>query len=240
MKILIIRHGDPDYEHDALTDKGVREAKLLCERLLKENPHKIYVSPLGRAQQTASYYLEKTGKEAITKPWLKEFFYVMKHKDGSEGIPWDLYPAFIAENPELLDKDKWADTDYMKSGCIKERYSEVITAFDELLKENGYERNGLNYKANNSNENTLMFFCHFGLECVLLSHLINVSPVCLWQGLCAAPTSVTTLYTEEREKGIAYFRCASFGDISHLYVADEPPAFSARFCETYDNFEQRH
>jgi formamidopyrimidine-DNA glycosylase len=36
MRILIIRHGDPDYEHDTLTEKGHREAKLLAEKLVKE------------------------------------------------------------------------------------------------------------------------------------------------------------------------------------------------------------
>ena len=29
MKIIFVRHGDPDYEHDTLTEKGIREAKLL-------------------------------------------------------------------------------------------------------------------------------------------------------------------------------------------------------------------
>ena len=85
-----------------------------------------------------------------------------------------------------------------------------------------------------------MFFCHFGLECVLLGHLLNVSPMILWHGLCAAPTSVSTIYTEERREGQASFRMASFGDISHLYVAGREPAFSARFCETFANKEQLH
>ena len=35
MKIVIIRHGDPDYEKDSLTEKGWREAKLLAERISK-------------------------------------------------------------------------------------------------------------------------------------------------------------------------------------------------------------
>ena len=30
MRILLIRHGDPDYEHDTLTEKGRREAELLA------------------------------------------------------------------------------------------------------------------------------------------------------------------------------------------------------------------
>ena len=35
MKIIFIRHGTPDYELDALTEKGVREAKLLANRVAK-------------------------------------------------------------------------------------------------------------------------------------------------------------------------------------------------------------
>lgn len=37
MRLLIIRHGDPDYARDNLTEKGKREAKLLSEMLAKSN-----------------------------------------------------------------------------------------------------------------------------------------------------------------------------------------------------------
>ena len=33
MKLLLIRHGDPDYERDSLTEKGHKEAALLAERI---------------------------------------------------------------------------------------------------------------------------------------------------------------------------------------------------------------
>ena len=42
MKLIIIRHGDPDYEHDTLTPKGVREAKLLSERISKLDVKDFY------------------------------------------------------------------------------------------------------------------------------------------------------------------------------------------------------
>ena len=69
---------------------------------------------------------------------------------------------------------------------------------------------------------------------------MSVSPMVLWHGACAAPSSVTTVTTEERREGIASFRMNSFGDISHLYANNEPPAFAARFCECYDNKDERH
>ena len=33
MKLLLIRHGDPDYENDCLTPTGQREAELLAARI---------------------------------------------------------------------------------------------------------------------------------------------------------------------------------------------------------------
>ena len=98
-------------------------------------------------------------------------------------------------------------------------------------------RNLIKYEAN---EETIVFFCHFGLECVLISHLLHISPMQLWHGVCAAPSSVTTLVTEERRKGVAQFRMIAFGDTSHLYAEGMEPSFSARFCETYDHHDQRH
>ena len=49
MRILIIRHGDPNYELDCLTEKGNREAALLAEKLKKE---KIDVTVPGKAPAT--------------------------------------------------------------------------------------------------------------------------------------------------------------------------------------------
>ena len=36
MKLLIIRHGEPDYTIDSLTEKGWREAEYLSEMLVKQ------------------------------------------------------------------------------------------------------------------------------------------------------------------------------------------------------------
>jgi probable phosphoglycerate mutase len=128
----------------------------------------------------------------------------------------------------------------MQEGNVKDAYEYVCNSFDEVLKKHGYVREHNYYRVEQANDDTIVFFCHFGTECVLLSRLLNISPMPLWHGFCAAPTSVTTVYTEERRKGIASWRVSAFGDISHLYVADEEPAFAARFCECYDNMDERH
>ena len=241
MKLLIVRHADPDYSIDSLTPTGWKEAELLSERLKKLDIKDFYTSPLGRAKDTASLTLNKIQREATTLPWLREFHCSIARPDQPvPKIPWDWLPADWTRVPEYFDKDAWCTTDIMKNGNVAQEYLWVTSELDKLLANHGYIRENYYYRAEKANNDTIVFFCHFGLECVLLSHLLNVSPMILWHGMCAAPSSVTTLMTEERRQGIAYFRMSSFGDISHLYAAGEEPSFAARFCETYDNMNERH
>lgn len=73
MKLLIVRLGDPDYDKDSLTEKGWREVEYLSQRLSKLDIRAFYVSPLGRAKDTASLTLKKMGKTATECQWLQEF-----------------------------------------------------------------------------------------------------------------------------------------------------------------------
>ena len=242
MKLLIVRHGDPDYTIDSLTEKGWKEAEYLSEKLSRMKLDYFYVSPLGRAKDTASCTLKKMNRTAVECEWLREFDVFIDRPDVTDRkiILWDWLPQDWTQDERFFRYDRWFENERMVAADAKGYYDHVTGKFDELLAKHGYVRDGHYYRAEKANEDTLVFFCHFGLECVLLSHLLNVSPMVLWHGMCAAPSSVTTVNTEERREGIASFRVSSFGDISHLYVHNELPAFAARFCEAYDNKEQRH
>ncbi|MDO4167066.1 MAG: histidine phosphatase family protein [Eubacteriales bacterium] len=240
MKLLIVRHGDPDYFIDSLTPKGWREVEYLAERLSGLSVKEFYVSPKGRAKDTAAPTLKKMGRTAIEKEWLREFEGAILRPDADgRMIAWDWLPQDWMSRPILYDKDHWMEDPIMEEGGIRQEYEWVTEHFDELLAEHGYVREGNYYRVQKPNNDTIVFFCHFGLECILLSHLLGISPMVLWHGCCAAPSSVTTVTTEERRKGIASFRMNAFGDISHLYVHGEEPAFAARFCECYDNDGER-
>lgn len=242
MKLLIVRHGDPDYSIDSLTPKGWKEAEYLSERLAKLDIKTFYVSPLGRAKDTASCTLKKVNREAEECQWLREFAPRIHRPDvlDKEKNAWDWLPQDWMKDERYYRYDQWYETEIMKEGNVKQEYDWVTENFDRILAKHGYVREGHYYRAEESNNDTIVFFCHFGLECVLLSHLLGSSPMVIWHGTCAAPTSVTTVVTEERREGIASFRMSAFGDISHLYVHDEPPAFAARFCECFENEHERH
>ncbi len=252
MRILIIRHAEPDYEHDSLTEKGILEAKALAEYAENLKIDDCYVSPLGRAQKTASYTCEKLGKSAETKEWLQEFIsYVdlTKYKDIEEAYHkhveteeirhrhaiWDIVPAYFAKHPECLDKDRWYQTDVVRYSDTKEHYDQVMKELDRLLESYGYIREGTLYRVEKSSEKTIALFCHLGVGFALLSHLMNVSPFVLWQSACMLPSAVSEIVTEEREQGIASFRMLRMGDISHLAKADIEPSFKGRYCETFDS-----
>lgn len=242
MRLLIVRHGDPDYSIDSLTEKGWKEAEYLSERLSKLDVKDFYVSPLGRAKDTASFTLKKMNRTAVECDWLREFDVLIDRPDVTDRQKrlWDWLPQDWTQDERFYQYDHWYENERLQQSDAKGYYNYVTGKFDKLLAEHGYVREGHHYRVEKPNEDTLVFFCHFGLECVLLAHLIGASPMVLWHGFCAAPSSVTTVNTEERREGIASFRISAFGDISHLYVHDEPPAFAARFCEMYSNTDERH
>ena len=190
MRLLIIRHGDPDYEQDSLTPKGWCEAELLSERISKMNIKDFYVSPLGRAKATASCTLHKMNRTATECDWLREFAPTIQRPDVADKrmISWDWLPQDWMADERFFQYDHWFENEAMQEGHVKEEYDRVIEEFDKLLVKHGYERKGHYYKVNEENNDTIIFFCHFGLECVLLSHLLNISPMVLWHGCVAAPS----------------------------------------------------
>lgn len=292
MRLLFVRHGDPDYKKDCLNEIGVREARALAALGPQIGWGTCFVSPLGRAQETAAIVLGRavpgahgvaaavgctdlsmrdTGSNALgadasgagllkTLDWLQEFpaqvdpgaaellqdaFCFKKNADGSpkNRVVWDMYPAYYHEHPAYSDYNEWRTTPVALHSDAVSVYDRIIRSFDEFLAERGYVREGRHYRVERENTETITFFCHFGVSCVLLSRLWNVSPFVPLQSLCMPTSSVTELYTEERQKGIAHFRTTRIGDTTHLTMAGLKPErlpHSALFAEVYSDFSQRH
>ena len=235
MKLIFIRHGDPNYEIDSLTTKGWREAEFLSERIKNWKIDKIYCSPLGRAKDTASLSLKKLNREAEIKEWLKEFYYPVYHEEmGREHCPWDFLPSLWTGLIEGYDKDNWYKLQILNNPEIKPKYDEVCKGLDDILKEHGYERHEGYYLTNGlDNDETIVFFCHLGVSFVMLSHLLNISPFVLWHTFFVAPTSVTIVGAEERNKGEAQFRVQIMGDTRHLPEHNEPISGAGYFTNPF-------
>ena len=235
MRLIIIRHAEPDYEHNSLTEKGFKEAKILCDYLDNVKIDYLYVSPLGRAIKTIEPYIQKHNKKYEIIDWLQEFEYCKTLEDGTEIKAWDNQVIPFEEIEENFDNSRCYQLEEMKITGITKHYDEIISKFDDLLKKHGYEREGHHYKVINENHDTVVLVCHLGLQMVIVSHLINLPFRALGQHFGPVPSSITTIYTEERKKGIAQFRIQSFGDVSHLVSSNEPLSFAGRFSECYSD-----
>lgn len=257
MKLIFIRHAEPDYSIDSLTEKGFYEAGLLAKRTAAWHVTDFFCSPLGRAIKTSEPTLACHGRTATIYDWLQEFRIPVSSEGRPDGktIPWDFMPEYLNRYPELLDADRWLDTPVMKSGNVKEAYNNVCQSFDALLEKYGYVREGLAYSTTHTqsscgymvyngttkecisnhtdDEPVLVFFCHLGIMLCIMSHLLNTSPVTLWQGFFTPPSSVTVLSAEERIPGLAYFRCQMLGDTSHLRLNDEPVSYYGGFAPPF-------
>lgn len=251
MKIIFIRHAEPDYEKDSLTEKGFREAQILSKRIADWNVTEFYCSPLGRAQATAQPTLDRLGRRAVICDWLQEFTVPAK-ESGEHVLLWDLLPEELQANKGLFEPEAWMDTPFMKQTEVRQYYEHVTGEFDRLLESYGYKKNGLyynspkQYPASNhymkydghtiehmkdcrTDDTTIVCFCHLGVMLMLISYLIHTTPSMLWQGVFVPPSSVTVIASEEREPGKAYFRCQQIGDASHLREAGEPISYYGSF-----------
>lgn len=235
MKLLIIRHGEPDYSIDSLTEKGWFEAELLSRRLIKCNIDDFYCSPLGRAKDTAKPTMQKLKREPVILPWLREFEgQIISPYSGNNRIPFDLAPLLWANEPKYYDRCKWMETELMKSGNVAELHQQTLTGIDELLGRYGVKHEGMLYHCDNNKEDvTIALFCHFALGSIIISYLTGISPVLFWHSFFLPPSSVSTLVTESDRSGVSHFRCVQIGDTSHLYAADEEISLAG----LYPNYE---
>ena len=167
MKLLLIRHGDPDYTIDSLTEKGHREAQLLAEKMKNVPVKDFYVSPLGRARATADYTLKKVGRKATVLDWMEEFPAFLNpqesqglknaygtHKNNQNRVIWDMLPEYWTNHPEFCTKDGWRSTEAAQMSNMPALYDRVAKGLDELLASHGYHREGNMYRTEKGNEDT--------------------------------------------------------------------------------------
>ncbi len=243
MHLIFIRHGEPDYSIDSLTPEGFREADALAARAAawKGLVTACYCSPLGRAQRTSEPVLAALGMKAETLPWMAEFT-IRTHDrpDGSRHcVTWDLLPAWRTEQARFAEPEGWVHAEPYPANHADEvipRWEEIKAGVDGVLARHGYVRERGVYRVapDARRDGCLLFFCHHGLACAAIAHVLGIAPPQILDGFFLAPASVTILNSEERESGTAAFRCQCMGDASHLRAAglsvSRAGSFGDLFC----------
>ena len=245
MRIIFVRHGEPDYRNDSLSEKGIADAKLTAKRIANWDVKQFYVSPLGRAKMTAEPTLSLMNREAVTLDWIREFSYpIINEITGKQGVCWDYKPSYWTNDSLMFSQDDWPDASVNATNPIlREKGQEVITKLDELLAEYGYFRKDKYYINENREEryinstviegnrhfanelpaedagDTIVLFCHFGVTCLMLSHLLNIPFELLLHGTIIPTCGITIVNSEEHWGKECSFRMQALGDVSHLINA---------------------
>ena len=225
MFLYIIRHGEPDYTTDSLTENGVKQADALAPRMKKHGVDEIYCSPLGRARQTAQPTCDLLKLPMIIEDWMNED---ELHKELSIDCGYGTRNwAFGCQNTKMKEQNytiqNW-HTNPIFRACTSALggYNRIATSGDEFIERLGYKREGNLYKIITPSEKRIAAFCHHGISTTWLSHLLSIPPNILWSSFDISHSTVTMLVFRNNPDGYTAPQCMFLSDISHLYKEDAP------------------
>ncbi|SER09469.1 probable phosphoglycerate mutase [Lachnospiraceae bacterium NE2001] len=208
MKLVFVRHGEPDYENDSLTENGVEQARKTAERLKNEGISAVYSSPMGRAMKTAFFTAELLGLTVEPLDFMHEIDW--------DSHPWTTAFRLLTEKPEMMVGDGWRDSDYFRGDICLKYYDMIAQEFDRFLENFGLVRNGSLYEQTNHSEQTIALFAHGGSGAVMFSHLLNLSFPYVLTALPYGVCSVSILEFDAKIDGKVIPRLELFNDMNHL------------------------
>ena len=176
MRLILVRHGDPDYEKDCLTELGHRQAENVVDRLMEEGIEEIYCSPLGRARQTAEPFAKRTGLKINILDFMREIRFGPIDDLYSNGNPW-LVSQEMTERGLDLQSPGWRDYPEFVNNTATLDVDDIFVHVDEWLATLGYKREGLYYRCTAAEEQkkNIVLFSHGGSSTALLSRVLNQS-----------------------------------------------------------------
>lgn len=228
MKLILVRHGDPNYKDNCLTPLGHVQAEAVAPRIMALEPSAIYSSTFGRAMETAEHTASKLGMEIIPLDFMKEI------SSGIEGLdkegklkysPWLSSQALAMEGEDLLHYD-FSEHFAWKGTRFEESYARVTGGFDEWIRDLGYERDGLYYRCTRKNDDHPVIFAHGGSISCLLAHFtgIPVQFVCCFQHLSCTGITIVRFEGEEGQRVVPKLLTINeYSHIKNLSVHDEVP-----------------
>ena len=227
MLLYVIRHGDPIYDPDSLTELGHKQAKALAKRLALHGLDRIYCSPLIRAQQTARPTCEALGLPCEIEEWASENLayadFEITHVDGHKEWCFKQQTTNYFNN-ETLKKEDWYNIPELRGDSEQFRlgYERIKRDGDEFLARLGYVRDGAIYRIEKPNEERVALFCHEGVSTFWLAHLLNIPLHQFWATWAFSHSSVSILEFENYENGVTVPRALCISDLSHIYESGLP------------------
>ena len=220
MLLYIVRHGDPIYSTDSLTERGKEQAEAVGKRIASSKIDKIYSSPMGRARMTAEPAARLLGLDVNIEPWAYEIGdeRVTSYPDGVKKSITYVQSSAFRENGDIdLGYEDTYKCHVLSDTTLKDGVDRVVNGGREFLERLGYkEENGI-YKIIKPSEARIALFCHAALTKAWLSQLLHVPVHLWWSSVNINHTGVTVLEFKNYENGYTSPKMLCFSDMGHLY-----------------------
>ena len=215
MRIIFVRHGEPDYEHDCLTDRGLVQAEAAAARLEGEGIEEILSSPMGRARQTAQCTARRLRLPVRVLEYMHEISW------GGEGIPhnghpWTLGECMIAEEDFDFYAKDWRQHPYFEKNAATGYFDMISEGIDGFMSEHGYRHEGSRFFCSEDKEKTVALFSHGGSGACALSHLLTLPFPYVSTVMPYDYTSVTVLAFPVSPGEYVHPRIELFNDHAHI------------------------
>jgi len=221
MLLYIVRHGDPIYETDSLTERGKLQAEAVGKRMYAAGIDRIFSSPMGRAKETAEPACRLLGLEKNIEDWAHEIEdeRLTPYPDGKMKSVTAVQNTHYRENGNInLPYENAYECTGFNQSDMKKAVEYIEKSGNEFLERLGYrEENGV-YRILRNNEEKVALFCHAAFSRAWLSTLLHIPVHMMWSSFGYTHTGVTVVEFKNNPDGFTAPRCLCYSDISHLYA----------------------
>lgn len=230
MLLYVVRHGDPIYEPDSLTELGKLQAKALSRRLEKSRIDRIYTSPLERAKMTAAPTCEALGITPEVLEWTSEDLafrdFSVPRRDGGREWSFGSVRNTVYKNDDVDWRgERWYEAYPFCTCNAKKGYERIARESDAFLETLGYKKEGSGYRVVRPNDENVAVFCHYGFGTTWIAHLLSLSPPTVWSTFLINHSSFTVIRFPNDPEGYISPMCITLSDCSHLYESGLPMKF---------------
>lgn len=194
MRLILVRHGHPDYKNDCLTELGHKQAEACAERLKEESIDKFYASSCGRAYETALHIADGRNMDVEKLDFMREIGWGPAGSNkGENGYdPWTLSMRMVQRGQSLMSPT-WPLEDPFNTSFTTDRSLAVGVGIDKLLAELGFTRDGEFYRVGSQPYKNVLLASHGGSSTAALSHIFNLPMPFVSKAICPQFTAITVV-----------------------------------------------
>jgi probable phosphoglycerate mutase len=234
MLFFYIRHGDPIYDPDSLTELGHKQAEALSKRLAVYGLDEIYTSSSERAKLTAEPTCKLLGITPTELDWCHEKYafrqLTVRDDEGKRRWACGHTPTkrlFVTPEVVAMGRD-WHKHPYFKDTTFSEGVERVDTEVDAFMRSLGFEHdreNGI-YRELEKNDKRIALFAHQGIGLLFLSSLLDIPYNVFSVKFNIAHSSMTVIDFRVKDDGLCLPQIIQLSNDSHLYREGLPTKYN--------------